>query len=332
MCDTTVGANLAKELKRRLYSTTLIPSVSMFGTNPIVLYMSLQILVLPIRPGISELAARGDIKSFRDAWRAKFKQLHQGFMTISTYVVLFSDLARHAPALVATIKECVRRFIEGLHPSIRFSMARELEMYIAYQQVVSIARRLEGMRIREREKREAKRPRDSITYNNSRASATTRHGRGYVDRPIHSALPAASGTPATPKPQVPYYASPVSTVPPGPQASQPMVTAPVATPPSQLARGGGQTGRGHPRGGGQARYYALPTRKEEVASDSVITCIVLICHRDASVLFDPGYTYSYVSSYFAPYLGIPRDSLGSSVYEDSELCKCYGANSSDLEL
>ncbi|XP_070002181.1 uncharacterized protein [Nicotiana sylvestris] len=41
--------------------------------------------------------------------------------------------------------------------------------------------------------------------------------------------------------------------------------------------------------------------------------MVLICHRDASALFDPGSTYSYVSSYFALYLDISRDPL-SSVY------------------
>ncbi|XP_070032181.1 uncharacterized protein [Nicotiana tomentosiformis] len=53
---------------------------------------------------------------------------------------------------------------------------------------------------------------------------------------------------------------------------------------------------------------------EVVTSDSVITSIVPIFHRDASVLFDLGSTYSYVSSYFAPYLGKSRDSFSSPVY------------------
>ncbi|XP_070054134.1 uncharacterized protein [Nicotiana tomentosiformis] len=67
-----------------------------------------------------------------DAWRAELEQLRQGSMTVSEYTVCFSGLARHAPALVATVKERVCRFIEGLHPSIRTSMARELEMDITY--------------------------------------------------------------------------------------------------------------------------------------------------------------------------------------------------------
>ncbi|XP_070034613.1 uncharacterized protein [Nicotiana tomentosiformis] len=93
-----------------------------------------------------------------------------------------------------------------------------------------------------------------------------------------------------------------------------MVTAQAATLPTQPARGGGQASGGHPRGGGQARYYALSARTEEVASDSFITSIVPVYHRDALVLFDPGSTYSYVSSYFAPYLGVSHDSLSSPVY------------------
>ncbi|XP_070042756.1 uncharacterized protein [Nicotiana tomentosiformis] len=124
-------------------------------------------------------------------------------MTISDYAVRFSDLFRHAPAFVATVREGVRRFIERLNPGIRFSMAPELEMDITYQQVVEITWRLEGMWAREREEREVKRPRDSGAYSGDGALGEARHGMGYVSRPVHSALPASNGIPATPRPQVP---------------------------------------------------------------------------------------------------------------------------------
>ncbi|XP_070015104.1 uncharacterized protein [Nicotiana sylvestris] len=88
-----------------------------------------------------------------------------------------------------------------------------------------------------------------------------------------------------------------------------MATASVTTPLNQPVRG-----KSHPRGGGQAKYFALPACTEAVASDSVIRGIVLICHRDASILFNPGSTYSYVSSYFSPHLGVPQDSISSLVY------------------
>ncbi|XP_070032812.1 uncharacterized protein [Nicotiana tomentosiformis] len=114
------------------------------------------------------------------------------------------------------------------------------------------------------------------------------------------------------------------------QGQQPMITAPAIRPP----RGRGQAGRGHPRGGVQAgggqpaaaqtgggqpvgapaRFYAFPARPDVVASDAVITSIISVYGRDALVLFYPGYSYSYVSSLFAHFLGIPRESLGTPVY------------------
>ncbi|XP_070023095.1 uncharacterized protein [Nicotiana sylvestris] len=58
----------------------------------------------------------------------------------------------------------------------------------------------------------------------------------------------------------------------------------------------------------------LILEKACISRYSIHTGIVPFYHRDASVLFDPGSTYSYVSSYFAPYLGVSRDSLSSPVY------------------
>ncbi|XP_070050063.1 uncharacterized protein [Nicotiana tomentosiformis] len=109
------------------------------------------------------------------------------------------------------------------------------------------------------------------------------------------------------------------------QGSRAMIPAPAVSSPAQPARGRGQIVRGgcHPfrglprdvvqSGEAQPRFYAFPTRPEAESSDVVIKCIVSICHRYASVLFDPGSTYSYVSSYFASYLVVPRDSLSASV-------------------
>ncbi|XP_070004237.1 uncharacterized protein [Nicotiana sylvestris] len=77
-------------------------------------------------------------------------------MTVLEYAVRFTDLAKHAPALVFIFRERVRRFIEGLIPSIRSSMAWEFEMDISYQQVVSIAKRVDDMLSWDREEREPK--------------------------------------------------------------------------------------------------------------------------------------------------------------------------------
>ncbi|XP_070020628.1 uncharacterized protein [Nicotiana sylvestris] len=103
------------------------------------------------------------------------------------------------------------------------------------------------------------------------------------------------------------------------QSSQPSTSAPITAPPVQSARGGARSARGRLRGGGQSRgghdhFYVLHTRPDAIASDIVITSIVSVCHLDASVLFDPGSTYSYVSSYFTHYLDMPYESIASSVY------------------
>ncbi|XP_070032512.1 uncharacterized protein [Nicotiana tomentosiformis] len=108
------------------------------------------------------------------------------------------------------------------------------------------------------------------------------------------------------------------------QGHQPMLTAPTAAPSVRPPRSREQVGRGRPRGGGQAgggrsdgtpsRFYAFPARLDAVASDAVITCIISVCVRDVSILFDLGSTYSYVSSLFDHFLGVPRESLGALVY------------------
>ncbi|XP_070057832.1 uncharacterized protein [Nicotiana tomentosiformis] len=126
------------------------------------------------------------LQNIWDVWCAEFEQLRQGTITMSEYAVRFTQLSRHALASVSTVRERVRRFIEGLNYGIRFTMALELETDTLYQKVVEIAWRLEGMRGRERENREAKRPRDSGGYSGARAPVVAHYGRGYVSRPVHS--------------------------------------------------------------------------------------------------------------------------------------------------
>ncbi|XP_070055053.1 uncharacterized protein [Nicotiana tomentosiformis] len=87
----------------------------------------------------------------------------------------------------------------------------------------------------------------------------------------------------------------------------------------QAIRGGGQPARIRPRdvvqsGGAQPQFYIFPARPEIESYNAVIIGIILVFHKDASVLFDPCSTYSYVSSYFASYLVVPRDSFSAPVY------------------
>ncbi|XP_049348112.1 uncharacterized protein LOC125812663 [Solanum verrucosum] len=88
---------------------------------------------------------------------------------------------------------------------------------------------------------------------------------------------------------------------------------------SHSCRCGSSSGRGGGRGGsqyegGRSHCYAFPGRPEAEASDAVITGIISVCHRPATVLFDPGSTYSYVSTYFVSSLDIVCESLDLPVH------------------
>ncbi|XP_070006021.1 uncharacterized protein [Nicotiana sylvestris] len=66
-------------------------------------------------------------------------------------------------------------------------MARELEMDISYQQVVSITRRVKGMHAREREEREAKRSRESGHFSGARTPVAARE---TLSSPVYVSTPA----------------------------------------------------------------------------------------------------------------------------------------------
>ena len=83
-----------------------------------------------------------------------------------------------------------------------------------------------------------------------------------------------------------------------------------------FSRGGGQLGttaaqlgRGNGQTGDRAHGYAFPGRSEAETSDVVIIGNLLVCDCMASVLFDPGSTFSYVSSSFATGLDLYCDLL-----------------------
>ena len=79
----------------------------------------------------------------------------------------------------------------------------------------------------------------------------------------------------------------------------------------QNGRGDGKTGNTaaqHRRGNGQtgdrAHCYAFPGRSEAETSDAIITSNFLVCDCMTFVLFDPGSTFSYVSSSFSSGLNL----------------------------
>ena len=72
----------------------------------------------------------------------------------------------------------------------------------------------------------------------------------------------------------------------------------------QMGTTAAQPGRDNGQTGDRAHCYAFPRRSEAETSDAVITGNLLVCDCMASVLFDPGSTFSYVSSAFVTGLNL----------------------------
>ncbi|XP_070053115.1 uncharacterized protein [Nicotiana tomentosiformis] len=105
-------------------------------------------------------------------------------MTVSEYAIRFCEFARHAPILVPTIRERVRRFIEGLDYDIKICMDRELQIDSPFQQV---ARKIEGVLGKEMESKESKRSRRSGGFCEFYSSTRTNYSGGSSNRSALSA-------------------------------------------------------------------------------------------------------------------------------------------------
>ncbi|XP_070024836.1 uncharacterized protein [Nicotiana sylvestris] len=276
-------------------------------------------------------------QSHREELRCQFEWLTQGDMIVTQYELRFTQLAQHAAWMILTDRERIRRFVDGLNYPIRILMTRDRATAVTFEEVVDAARHIETDRRREREEREAKRPRGSGNFSGAMSRGQFQRRKGHSFRPPQSGRTESSGASSNRGHQghqqsqpalsalLAQSSDPTSSV-QGSSAARGSYQSPSPAPgrcyecaPTQSARGGGQVARGRPKGedrtgGGQARFYALPDRKDASASNAVITGIILVCHRDASVLFDPGSTYSYVSSYFAHYLGTTRGYLALPVH------------------
>ncbi|XP_070040230.1 uncharacterized protein [Nicotiana tomentosiformis] len=225
-------------------------------------------------------------QTLRDVWCAAFEWLRQGTMTVSEYAIRFSELARHAPILVPTIRKRVSRFIEGLDYDIKICVARELQTDASFQQVVEIARKIEGVLGEERGSKEAKRPRRSRGFNGFYSSARTHYSRGSSSRSAQFAHQITRSALVYSAPPTRDSYSGYSSYPAQTQYEQPRPLKgfyecgdtrrimrdcprlgrggfhhntpatsfiPVDSPHAQSVRGGGQTGSGCLRGGGMTR-------------------------------------------------------------------------------
>ncbi|XP_049386729.1 uncharacterized protein LOC125850950, partial [Solanum stenotomum] len=229
--------------------------------------------------------------------------------------------------------ERIRRFVKGLTPTIRSYVFRSFREGASFQTIVSAAREAELL---ERDDFGGpKRVRTGGQYSGTSSGGRGPHrGGGFFlrQRPVHASLPAIEGGPAARGPPGSGRGGYSITSGSSQSGSTPRscygcgdlghLIQRDSAPPARgrgrgpaSGRGGRAAGRGASgasgshSGGKCAQCYAFPRRPEAKASDAVITGIILVCHRPAFVLFDPGSTFSSVSTYFASGLELTCDRM-----------------------
>nr|XP_033513239.1 uncharacterized protein LOC117277918 [Nicotiana tomentosiformis] len=239
----------------------------------------------------------------KDELRGLFEHLKQGHMLVIEYEAIFTELSRHAAFLI---------------PIEAVEIARRIERVCSQGRVVMM--------------------RDKSHQRSGSFRGTSSRGRGHQSKPVHFTQRGAHNAVSQSSFSSPVMSSFVLFQ----RAHTVLHWLRVPLVGSQDLKGsishnnlfqlglamnttrerghsvrgcsgiGGQVGGSH-TSGGQTHCNAFLGRPKAIASDAVITRMGLACHRDVFVLFDPGSTYSYMSSYFATYLYMPRGSLDNPI-------------------
>ncbi|XP_004516866.1 uncharacterized protein [Cicer arietinum] len=233
------------------------------------------------------------LESVRDGLTHEFERLKQTKdMTVSEYSACFTQLSRHAPYPI-TEEIHVQRFIRGLKDYL-------LRYVIEQRQKEKRGNRQDSRMIQKVEGSYSKYPTRSggsmVGYQGKQRLMSQRGGHsGKSSRTMQSRFTLEIVLDMV-MVKVCYQCGQVGHI----RRDFPVDT----TYPSSSSRtsqqgGRGFGGRGHiPTGRGQARVFAL-ARQDAQTSNALVIGILSICSKDGHVLFDPGATYSFVSSRFA---------------------------------
>ena len=268
-------------------------------------------------------------------------------MSVNAYEPRFHALSKYATQLCFSPQERIHRFVKGLRSELRISALQVAATAKSFQEVVDFVIEVEGVKPDDfTSTSTSKRFRKGGEFNGSYPRG--QGSGGYSVRPIQSSLQTVVGGPPQTGQHFPErpmheprecygygeighikrYCPKQSYRPPIARGRGGYGRSRHSGGRGGRGNGGHQNGRGdgqtgattsqHGRGNGQtsngAHCYAFPGRSETETSDAVITGNLLICDCMASILFDPGSTFSYVSSSFANGLNLHCELLDMPIH------------------
>ncbi|XP_015159005.1 uncharacterized protein [Solanum tuberosum] len=226
-------------------------------------------------------------RTLRDRRRDDFLNIKQGKMSVVAYEAKFCALSKYAIQLCFSLQERIRCFVKGLRSHLQIPAIQVAAFVKYFQEVVDFVIEVEGVTPDDFTKVSTFKKFHKRAEGPSQTSQPFSEFGGYLQSSSSSQRPTLDSRTYYGCGEAGHIRKYCS------KQSQARV---------QPSRGNGQTSD-------RSHCYAFPGRPEAEISDAVITGTLLVCDRMASVLFDPGSTFSYVSSSLANGLDLHCDLL-----------------------
>ncbi|XP_059295651.1 uncharacterized protein LOC132048988 [Lycium ferocissimum] len=238
----------------------------------------------------------------RDRRKDELANIDQRNSSVAIYESRFHSLSRYAFQLLPTEEKRIRRFMKVFNIGLQLSALQLVATGASFQEVVEHVCIVEGIKQEGYAKQGILRGFTPDSDNVDRG-LSIRLPEFHLHQIEEVKTVHQQGGAVTPRVEV--VLSPRE----GPQAGRDG---------QQPSRGGAQTRQGNHDGSqateGRVHLYAFLGRPEAEASNAIITSSISIYDQMASVLFDPGSTFSYVYSYFAVVLDTMCDTLDAPIY------------------
>ncbi|XP_069155758.1 uncharacterized protein [Solanum lycopersicum] len=247
-------------------------------------------------------------RTLRDKRRDKILSLEQGRMSVTAYEAKFRALSRYSTQLCFSPQERIQSFVKGLRSNLQIQALQVAAAAKSFQEVVDFVIEVERVGVHRR---------PVSIFLSLEVIPRLRHFHRYLCLTPGIVMGVERldilGNMVQNRVIDPQLLE-VEVVMVGAAVLEDVVAK--GNGGHQISRGGRkvgttatQHGRGNGHTGDRSHCYTFPGRSEVETSNAIITGNLLVCDCMASILFDPGSTFSYISSSFATGLDLYCDFL-----------------------